>query len=101
MSSPAQTWRPPMADLWRRFCPGPQTRWRIRGQLPLNLFCAPQILLCSETFIAPKNAFCSAQTLKPGYGPGFAKIVSEMRIFCFEGHSASRFFYKSRLGGPL
>ena len=56
---PAQTWRPPMEDLWRRFCPGPQTRWRIRGQLPLNLFCAPQILLCSETVLAPKKAFCS------------------------------------------
>jgi len=30
------------------------------------------------------------QILKPGYGPGSAKIVSAIRIFCFEGHSASR-----------
>jgi len=31
-----------------------------------------------------------AQTLKPGYGPGSAQIVSAIRIFCFEGHSALR-----------
>jgi len=30
------------------------------------------------------------QTLKPGYGPDSAKIVSVIKIFCFEGHSASR-----------
>jgi len=30
------------------------------------------------------------QTLKPGYGPGSAKTVSAMKIFCFEGHSASK-----------
>jgi len=28
------------------------------------------------------------QTLKPGYGPGSAKIVSAIRIFCFEGYSS-------------
>jgi len=55
----------------------------------------------------PKNVFCSPN-LKPDYGPDSAKIVSAIRIFCFEGHSASRcsitsktFFYKSLLGGPL
>jgi len=43
----------------------------------------------------------------PGYGPGYTKIVSAIRIFCFEVHSASRcsitpktFLYKSPLGGP-
>jgi len=30
------------------------------------------------------------QILKPGCGPGSAKIVSAIRIFCFEGHSVSR-----------
>jgi len=30
------------------------------------------------------------QTLKPVYGPGSAKILSAIRIFCFEGHSDSR-----------
>jgi len=30
------------------------------------------------------------QTLKPGYGPGSAKIVSAIRMFYFEAHSASR-----------
>jgi len=32
----------------------------------------------------------SSQTLKPGYGPDSAKIVAAIRIFCFEGHLASR-----------
>jgi len=52
--------------------------------------------------------YFSPQTLKPGYGPDSAKIVSEIKVFCFEGHSASRcsitskyFFYKSSSGGPL
>jgi len=43
------------------------------------------------------------QHLKPGYGPGSAKIVSAISIFCFEGLSATRcsitFFYKRALGG--
>ena len=34
--------------------------------------------------------YFSPQTLKPGYGPDSANIVSAIRIFCFEGHSASR-----------
>jgi len=51
--------------------------------------------------------YFAPQTSKPSYGPGSAKIVSAIRIFCFEGHSASRcsitsktFFYKSQLCGP-
>jgi len=46
-------------------------------------------------YLAPPN-------LKPGYRPGSAKIVSAIRRFRFECHSASRcsttsktFFYKS------
>jgi len=38
---PAQTWRPAMEDFPATVCPGPQTRWGIREQLPSNLFCAP------------------------------------------------------------
>jgi len=34
--------------------------------------------------------YFAPQTSKPGYGPGFAKIVSAIRIFCFEVYSASR-----------
>jgi len=34
--------------------------------------------------VPPKNVFCPP-TLKPGYGPSSAKIVSAIRIFCFEG----------------
>jgi len=43
----------------------------------------------------PKNVF-SPQTLKPGYGPDSAKIVSASKVlktiqpFCFEGYLASR-----------
>jgi len=51
--------------------------------------------------------YFAPQTSKSGYGPGSAKIVSAIRIFCFEVYSAwrcsitSNFFYKSPLGGPL
>jgi len=34
--------------------------------------------------------YFASQTLEPGYGPGSAKIVSAIRIFCFEGHSVRR-----------
>ena len=37
-----------------------------------------------------KNVFPPPQTLKPGYGPGSAKIVSVIRIFQYETYSASR-----------
>jgi len=46
------------------------------------------------------------QILKPGYGRGSAKIVSAIRVFCFEGHSVSRcnitsntFFINHHFGG--
>jgi len=31
-----------------------------------------------------------SQTLKPGYGPNSVKLVSAIKVFCFEDHSASR-----------
>ena len=55
----------------------------------------------------PQKCILPPQALKPGYGPGSTKIVSAIRIFCFEVHSVSRcsitsktFSYKSPLGGP-
>ena len=51
--------------------------------------------------------YFNPQTFKPNYGPGCAKIVSAIKVFWFEGHSAWRcsitsktVFYKSPLGGP-
>jgi len=32
--------------------------------------------------------YFTPQTLKPGYGIDSAKIVSAIKILCFEGHSA-------------
>jgi len=39
----------------------------------------------------------SPQTSKPGYGPGSAKTMSAIRIFCFESHSASRCSITSKI----
>ena len=91
----------------------------IRGiwkQFSPNLFCAPTNFvvlrkICFKriitTNLSPLKMYFLPQILKPGYGPGSAKIVSAIRIFCFEGHSASRcrksrkvFFYKSPIGDP-
>ena len=64
-----------------------------------KFFVPLQILLCSENFVwniwQNRNSFplkfiLPHQTYKPDYGPGSAEIVSAIRIFCFEGHSASR-----------
>jgi len=49
-----------------------------------------------ETYDKNKNIFPKyvglpcPQTLKPGYGSGSAKIVSAIRTFSLEGHTASR-----------
>ena len=61
---------PQWKTFWRRFCPGPQTR----GQLTPHLFCAPQILLCSEKCVSNiwyklksfphKNVFCPQTWLR-------------------------------------
>ena len=66
-SPPAQSWRPHWKSVWRRFYPGSQTRMAF-GSVTPNLFCSPQILLCSEKFVLnirwkqtslhPKNVFC-------------------------------------------
>ena len=105
-----------MEDFLVTVLPGLQTRGGIWGQLLPNLFVPPQILLCSEKFVLNKwskqnlirwRCIFPSQTLKPGYAPGSAKILSAFRIFYFEGHSASRcnmmsktFFHKSPLRGP-
>jgi len=70
------------------------------GAVTPKSFLRPQkFLLLRKTFFKhmiktkcfpTKNVFCLPQTLKPGYGPVCAKIVSAIRIFCFEGHSSSR-----------
>jgi len=69
--------------------------WGIRVQLPQISFVPSQILCAQKNDknknISPKKMYFSPQTFKPGYGPGSAKIVSAIRIFCFEGHLASRY----------
>jgi len=78
-----------------------RTHGAIREQLPQIFFFTPQILLCSEKAVlnmlydknknlSPKNVLDLPPILKPGYGPGSTKIVSAIRLFCFEGHSASK-----------
>jgi len=69
--------------------PRPAGTVGIRGQLPPNLVCASQNYVVLRKFrfkhmikikIVPlKNVF-SPQTLKPGYGPGSAKIVSAIQV---------------------
>jgi len=64
---------------WRRFCPCLQIRWgwNIRGQLPQIFFVPLKILLCSENItLSPLICISSPPTLKPGYGPDSAKIMS-------------------------
>jgi len=89
-----------MEDFLATVLPRPaDTGEGISGQLPPNRFCAsPKFVvlrkICFKHMVKtkifpPKNAF-SLLTLKSSHGPGSAKIVSAIRIFCFEGHSASR-----------
>ena len=115
--APAQTWRPPVENSLATILPRPADTVRHSEELTPKSFYASQILLCSEKFVLniwskqlyfPLKNVSSPQTLKPSYGPDSAKIVSAIRIFCFEGHSASRcsitsktFFHKSPLGGRL
>jgi len=70
----------------------------IRVQLPPNLFyslpdCVVFRTICFKQtikYLSPLKVYFGPQILKPGYRPGSAKIVSAIRIFCFEGHSVSR-----------
>jgi len=65
---------------------------------PKSILCPPNfVVLRKNCFkhliiikIFPKSVFPPPKTLKPGYWPSSAKIVSAIRIFCFEVHSASR-----------
>jgi len=79
----------------------------IRGELPQNLVVLRKIYFkhMIKTKIFPSKKMFLAPN--PGHRPVSAKIVSAIRIFCFEGHSASRcsitstaFFHKSPSGGP-
>jgi len=74
----------------------------IRGQLPPHLYCAPKICcaLDENKNFSHLKIYCSLQALKPGYVPGSAKIVSAIRIVCFEGHSAKLFFINHHWGAP-
>ena len=94
-SPPAQTWRSPMEDFLATVLP----RSADTGGSSPKPFCAPQILLFSEKFVSnvwlklksfPHKIYFAPQTSKSGYEPGSAKIVSAIRLFCFEVHSASR-----------
>jgi len=60
---------------------------------PLNFVVLRQNLLkhVIKTKYFLKIEFAPPKNLKPYYGPVSAKIVSAIRIFCFEGHSASRY----------
>jgi len=112
-SPPAQTW-PPMEDFLATVLPRPADTGAFRSSYP-QIFLFPPKFCCAQKTcfkhmikIFPLKLYLAPQTLKPGYGPGSAKIVSAIRIFCLEGHLASRcsmtsktFFYKSPLGGGL
>ena len=91
-SPPAQTGRPPMKDFLATVLPRLADTRDIRGKLPPNLFCSPQILLCSEKLksVAPKNVSCLPKPQNLAAGPVLPKLCSAIRIFCFEGHLAPR-----------
>jgi len=72
----------------------------------------PKSFLCSSNFVvlrkicvkhdknlnlSPIKMYFAPQTSKPGYRPSSAKIVSAIRIFCFEVYSASRCSITSKL----
>ena len=81
-----------MEDFLATVRPRPADTGPIRGSY-LQLFCAsPNFValrkICFKhviktKIIPPENVF-SPQTLKPGYGPDSATIVSAVRIFCLK-----------------
>jgi len=90
---------PQCKTYWRRFYPNPQTGGNseavtLKSFLCLIKFCCAQKNLfqtCDKNRnLSPLKMCFSPKKLKPGYRPGSAKIVSVIRIFCFEGQSASR-----------
>jgi len=87
-----------MEDFMATVPPRPADTGGIWRQLLPNLFCAsPNFVVLRKvcfkhiiiTKIFPLKVYVTTQTLKLGYGSGSAKTVSTIRIFCFEGHSAS------------
>jgi len=64
-----------------------------------QIFLVPsEILLYSEKLVLnmtnqksfPPEMYFTPKTENHGYGPGSAIIVSAIKVFCFEGHLASR-----------
>ena len=46
-----------MEDFLATVLPRPADTGGIQGQLPPNLFCAPQVMLCSEKFVLKQQSF--------------------------------------------
>ena len=59
---------PQWKTFWRRFCPGLQTRWAIRRQLPPNLFCAQNRDRLSARRLLILQQKLVAQNLRLGRG---------------------------------
>jgi len=80
----------------------------IRGHLPKSLYASRHFLVLKKigykhmikTSIYPVNMHFVPPNLKIGYRPGSAKTVFVSKIFCFEGHSASRCSITSKLKVP-
>jgi len=64
----------------------PKSFWCAQNFVVIRNICCKHVI---KTKYLPLKMYFATQTLKPGYWPGSAKIVSAIRIF-FEGHSASR-----------
>ena len=88
-----------MEDFLATVLPRPADTWGYSREVTPNLFCVlPNFIVLPKncfkhmikTKIFPHKMYFLPQTLKRGYGPSSAKIVSAIRIFCFEDHSASK-----------
>ena len=86
----------PMEDFLATVLPRTADTGSIRGKLPPKSFLLPPNFLFSEKSVLnvqkqksfPLKMYLVPKTLKPDWGPSSAKIVSAIRIVCFEGHSA-------------
>jgi len=89
-----------MEDVLATVVPRPaDTVGRSGAVTPKSFLCTPNFVvlrkICFKRMIKIKifpsqKCLLHPPTLKPGYGPGSAKIVSAIRLLCFEVHSASR-----------
>ena len=88
-----------MEDFLAMVLPRPADTVGHSGQLPPNILCPAKFCCAQKNLfqthdknqnLSPIKMYFPLITLKPGYGPGSAKIVSAIRIFCFEVHSASK-----------